>query len=232
MAARHGQFLRRAGRAAWSYVRSAPLTFGWAAILLATTLAQHTMSEGQLAEVLVQRSTNIINLVQHPVESLVASLFWIDGTYWFPYLVCFALFHAQVERWLGWWRWLVIGLTGHVVATLVSQAVLLAAVHQGIAPPIMLGVRDVGVSYFQAAMIGVLAHHFVPRWRWVYGAVTLAAYALPLVVQPGLTTLGHLVALLVGLAFLPLTRASTAAPWDPRLAWRRVRQWWGDRRRA
>lgn len=231
VAARHGQFLRRAGRAAWSYVCSAPLTFGWAAILLAITLAQHAMPEGQLAEVLVQRSTNVINLVQHPVRSLVVSLFWIDGTFWFPYLMSFALFHAQVERWLGWWRWLVIGLTGHVVATLVSQAVLLAAVHRGIAPPIMLGVRDVGVSYFQAAMIGVLAHHFVPCWRWAYGGVALAAYALPLVLRPGLTTLGHLVALLVGLALFPLTRASAAAPWDPPLAWRRVRGWWGGRTR-
>ena len=227
VAARHGQFLRRVGRAAWSYVRSAPLTFGWAAILLATTLAQHAMPEGQLAEVLVQRSTNVINLVQHPVRSLVASLFWIDGSFWFPYLVSFALFHAQVERWLGWRRWLLIGLTVHVVATLVSQAVLLAAVHRGIAPPIMLGVRDVGVSYFQAAMIGVLAHHFVPRWRWVYGGVALAVFVLPLVLRPGLTTLGHLVALLVGLALFPLTRASAAAPWDPPLAWRRVRQRWG-----
>lgn len=94
VAGRQSQPRRRAGAAVWHFVCSAPLTFGWATILLATTLAQHTMSEGQLAEVLVQRSTNIINLVQHPVESLVASLFWIDGTYWFPYLVCFALFHA------------------------------------------------------------------------------------------------------------------------------------------
>lgn len=222
-AARQPRFLRHAGTAVWRYVCSAPLTFAWAAVLLVTTLAQHAMSEGQLAEVLVQRSTNVINLVQHPLQSLVVSLFWIDGTFWFPYLVSYALFHAQVERWLGWWRWLVIGLSGHVVATLVSQGVLLVAVQRGIAPPIMLGVRDVGVSYFQAAMIGVLAHHFVPRWRRAYAGVALVAYVLPLVVQPGMTTLGHLVALLVGVAFLPLTRASSAAPWDPQLAWRRAR---------
>ena len=32
---------------------------------------------------------------------LFQSLLWIDGKYWWPYLLVFTLFLAPAERWLG-----------------------------------------------------------------------------------------------------------------------------------
>lgn len=225
-----GGALRRGLHLVGRYVRRSPLTYGWLGILFATTLAQRAMTESELDRVLWQRSTNILNLTEHPVRVLVGSLFWIDGSSLLPYVVTFTVFLAPAERWLGGRRWLAVGLTSHVVATLVSQGVLLYVISRGLAPSTLAGVRDVGVSYFQAGVTGVLGHHLAGRWRWAYLAGVLVVYVVPLVADPGLTTLGHLVAAAVGMASVPVARAAGGTPWDPVRGWDAAVRWWRSRR--
>src|ERR1700722_18637260 len=73
--------------AAWRFVSSAPLTYGWLIVLLATTIIQHLVARREMHSLLVHDFTNIRHLATDPLEVLFSSLLWIDGRYWTPYLV-------------------------------------------------------------------------------------------------------------------------------------------------
>jgi hypothetical protein len=68
-------------------VRSAPLTYAWLVVLLATTLVQHSLSDRLLRTLLQSTSTNLHHLASDPVRVLFNSLLWIDGKYWWPYVL-------------------------------------------------------------------------------------------------------------------------------------------------
>jgi hypothetical protein len=108
--------------AAWRFVRTAPLTYLWLAVLLGTTIRQ-LQAGRHLHRLLVHASTNIHDLATDPLHVLFESLLWIDGRSWTPYLVLFTLFLAPAEHWLGQMRWLTVGLTAHVGATYTSARV-------------------------------------------------------------------------------------------------------------
>ncbi len=116
--------MKRLLREVRRYVRSAPLTYAWLVVLLATTVVQHSLSDRLLRSLLQSTSTNLHHLASDPVRVLINSLLWIDGRYWWPYLVIFTVFLAPAERWLGHLRWLVVGLVCHVCATYLSEGFL------------------------------------------------------------------------------------------------------------
>ncbi|WP_341258108.1 rhomboid-like protein [Gordonia malaquae] len=193
-------------RAVVGWIRSAPATYLWLAVLLATTIVQHIVSPGALDDILGRRSTNLENLSEHPLRPMITSLFWLDGAYWLPYVVGFTVFLAVAERWLGTARFVVVGLAGHVLATLASQGLLDLAIGHGRADPTLRDAIDVGVSYFMAAVIAVLAYRLPPPWRWVYAAIALATVIAPFAVgTPDFTDAGHLIAMLIGFAMYPIT---------------------------
>lgn len=211
--------MRRRVHAVWAYLRRSPLTFIWLAVLLATTTIQHAVSPQLLDAILVHRSTNIDQLTTHPLRVIFLSLFWLDGggtaAYWFPYAISYVIFHAPAERWLGSFRWLAIGLSGHVLATLISEGALAWAIRDGLANESMRDTQDVGVSYFLATIIAVLTYHIVRPWRWVYLAGVLASYAVPLLSAPTFTALGHFSSVLIGLACYPIVRGKMSDQWNP-----------------
>jgi hypothetical protein len=98
-------------------VKTAPLTYSWLVVLLLTTILQRSIPAHRLHALLQKESTNLHHLASDPIRVLIESLLWIDGKYWWPYLVVFTLFLAPAERWLGHLRWLVAGLVSHVGAT-------------------------------------------------------------------------------------------------------------------
>ncbi|MFF1686938.1 MULTISPECIES: rhomboid-like protein [unclassified Streptomyces] len=208
------QSMRRFPHAVWSYVRHAPGTYLWLAALFLTTVAMHHMDPHFEHEFLRQRSTNLQELSTNPVRVFVASLFWIDGSSWWPYAVLYTVFHAQAERWLDTWRWLVVVAAAHVLATVISQGFLLWAIREGHAPPSSVNSLDVGVSYALAGVVGVLTYRLVPPLRYVYLAVALVVYGGPLVTGRTFTDLGHFVSVLIGLACHPLVH-DRGAPWNP-----------------
>ncbi|MFG2941769.1 rhomboid-like protein [Streptomyces sp. NPDC048282] len=206
---------RGLGGKAWAYVRSAPGTYIWLAILFVTTVALHHMSPEFEQQFLRQRSTNLRELSDNPVRVLVASAMWIEGGHWVPYAFLYTVFHAPAERWLGTVRWLAVCVTAHVLATLISEGALLKGIHDGIAPHSAVNTLDIGVSYALAGVIGVLAYRITTPWRYAYIVVVLLVYGLPLTESPTFTDLGHFVAALIGLACCPLARGRGKA-WNPK----------------
>lgn len=197
-----------------SVVRGAPLTVGWLGVLFVTTVLQRSMSSSELHHVLGDRSTNLANLSSEPLRVLFTSLFWIDGAFWLPYLLLFCIFHIPAERWLGSLRWLAVGLSAHVLATYISEGALWLAIRDGVAKDSMVNTLDVGVSYFLAGIMGVLAYHIARPWRWLYLAGVLGAYGIPLLADVTFTEIGHFASILIGLLACPIVRGC-AQPWDP-----------------
>ncbi|MCB5163256.1 hypothetical protein LG634_00095 [Streptomyces bambusae] len=189
-----------------SWVRSSPGTHVWLLVIALTSVVV-ALSPDHLDHVLLHRnSSNIHELVNHPVRALVASAFWIENPASLAlYAVLFELFHAPVERWLGTVRWLAIVGSAHVVATLISQNVVLMAIRDHRAPRSMAHVVDIGVSYGLAAAVGVLTYRLPGPWRWLYLAGAVAFFGVPLLTGGTFTDLGHAIALAIGLLAWPLT---------------------------
>ncbi|MEU4845398.1 rhomboid-like protein [Streptomyces gilvosporeus] len=200
---------------AWvrAWVRSAPGTHIWLLIIGITSLVVASASEG-LGEFLLHRtSSNIHELNEHPVPALLMSGFWIErpGSY-LLYVVMFELLHANVERWLGTWRWLLIVGVAHCAATLASQELVLLAIEGHRLPRSMTHVVDIGVSYGLAAAAGVLTYRL--RSPWCYGWLlgVLLFFGVPLLTGATFTDFGHAISLVLGLVAWPLTPAGRAAP--------------------
>ncbi|MFB0628035.1 rhomboid-like protein [Streptomyces sp. AB3(2024)] len=189
-----------------SWIRASPGTHIWLLIIAVTSVVV-VIAPDRVEHVLLHRnSSNIHELVKHPIRALISSAFWIeDPASLALYAVLFELFHATVERWLGTLRWLVIVATAHVVATLVSQKFLLMAIQDNRAPHSMTHVVDIGVSYGIAASVGVLTYRLPGPWRWLYLAGAVAFFGLPLLTGGTFTDLGHAISLAVGLLAWPLT---------------------------
>jgi hypothetical protein len=206
---------RGLGDRAWAYVRSAPGTHVWLAILFVTTVALHHMSPQFEQDFLRQRSTNIHELSNDPTRVLVQSAMWIDSGHWLPYAVLYTVFHAQAERWLGTLRWLMVCVAAHVLATLISEGALLMAVRDGMVPYSAVNTLDIGVSYALAGVVAVLTYRIAAPWRYPYLAVVLVVYGGPLASAPTFTDFGHFLSVLIGLACYPLVRGRGKA-WDPK----------------
>lgn len=190
----------------WRYVRSAPGTYVWLAILFVTTVALHRMSPEFEEEFLRQRSTNIHELSSNPVRVLISSAMWIDGGYWLPYALLYSVFHAQAERWLGTVRWLAVCVAAHVLATLISEGALLWGIRHGMAPQSAVNTLDIGVSYALAGVVAVLVYRVPRPWRYPYALAVLVVYGVPLVTGRTFTDLGHFTSVLIGFACYPLAR--------------------------
>ncbi|MEU6848170.1 rhomboid-like protein [Streptomyces sp. NPDC046716] len=215
-------FPRRARHAVADWLRGAPGTYVWLAILLVTTIVVRQMAPDTLDAFLGARSTNIHALSTHPFRVLVQSALWIDGGGWLSYAVLYTLFHAPAERWLGTGRWLLVLGTAHIGATYISEGSLLWAIRHGHAPVSMVNTLDVGVSYALAGVVAVLTYRFARPWRYAYAAGVLVVYGAPLVTGRTFTDLGHFASVLIGLACFPLTRDRPGPALDPSAALRRA----------
>ncbi|BDM73384.1 hypothetical protein HEK616_68710 [Streptomyces nigrescens] len=195
-----------------NWVRSSPGTHIWLLIIGVTSLVIASASEG-LGQFLIHRtSSNIHELNEHPLPSLLISGFWIENPGSFLlYVVMFELVHANVERWTGSWRWLLIVGGAHVAATLASQELVLLAIEGHQLPRSMTHVVDIGVSYGLAAAAGVLTYRLRSPWRYGYLVGVLAFFAIPLTTGATFTDFGHAIALTMGFAAWPLTPAAEVA---------------------
>ncbi|BBY38944.1 hypothetical protein MMAN_30780 [Mycobacterium mantenii] len=195
--------------AVWHYVTSAPLTYGWLLVLMTTTIIQRHLTGRELHSVLLHRSTNIHELGRDPLDVLFASLLWIDGKNFEPYLLLFTLFLAPVEHWLGQLRWLTVGLSSHILATYISEGILYFAIEEHNAAQRLVHSRDIGVSYFLVGVMAVLTFHIARPWRWGYLGVLFIIFGFPLITmgsELNFTAIGHFTSILIGLCFYPMTR--------------------------
>jgi hypothetical protein len=201
-------------RAAWEYVRRAPGTYVWLAILLVTSVATHFMTPDVLAHFLGNRSTNLHHLAEDPIRVLVSSAFFLAGGGWVTYFVIYNIFHVPAERWLGTLRWLCVVVIAHVGATYFSEGTLYWAIRHGHAPESAVNTLDIGVSYGLAGVVAILTYRIAAPWRYLCIAGVLVFFAVPLFVDLNFTAIGHFAAVLIGLACYPLTR-SRRGTWSP-----------------
>ncbi|WP_460037566.1 rhomboid-like protein [Streptomyces cavourensis] len=201
---------RRRSRRALSAVRrwivTAPGTYIWLTVLFVTTVLlhrttpafEHGASDGSSG-----------GPSWDPVRPLISGVLWIDGGHWLPYAVLFTVFHATAEHWLGTLRWLAVAVLAHVLAVLLGEGVLGWAVRYGDASPSAGNTAEFGVSYALAGVVAVLTYRVPHPWRYVYAFAVLVFYGVPLAADGRtVTDLGHVTAVLTGLACYRLTRGA------------------------
>ncbi|WP_405583999.1 rhomboid-like protein [Streptomyces sp. NBC_01190] len=188
------------------WVRSAPGTHIWLAVLALTSCLAAGLSPHLRSYLLHSVSTNLVELRRHPVRVLISSGLWIEtpvGLAW--YAMLFEVVHATAERWLGTARWLLVVAMAHVGATLVSQRAVLFGIRDDRLPRSLAHTLDIGVSYGLAGVVGVLAYRVPRPWRWGYLAAVLGYPADQLVRHRTFTDLGHLTAVVIGLCCYAVT---------------------------
>lgn len=206
-----------ARRSVAAWIRSSPGTHIWLLVLAITTGIVAVVSPHARSYLLHHVSTNLVELRHHPLRVLFASALWIETPSGFAlYAVLYELVHAPAERWLGTWRWLVVAATAHIGATLVSQKAVLFGIHDERLPRSLAHTVDIGVSYGLAGVIGVLAYRVPRPWRWGYIAGVLAFFTHRVATDGTFTDLGHLTAVLIGLACYPITPRNPRNPRNPR----------------
>lgn len=192
--------LHRLTSDAGAWVRHAPGTYLWLLVLLGTTWWIRRLDPARRARVLAANSTSLERLRRAPLLVLVTSGLFVAEGGWLFYAVLFTVFQAPVEHRLGTWRWLAVAAIAHVGATLLSQGYVGWAVRGGRLPRSTLTADDYGVSYALAGAIGVVTYQIDTPWRYVYLVVVLGYYTVDLVRTRDFTAIGHMCALLLGLA--------------------------------
>lgn len=188
-------------------MQAAPATFIYLAILSVTTWVL-VGTDSKLARALLQdQSTNLHHLTQDPVRVLTRSAFWLNSYALLFWAVLFLLVLAPAEHWLGTARWLVVFVSGHVGATLLTAAGIWLAIHSGLASHRLENAVDVGVSYGFAAVAAVFTFRLERWWNVLWAGALIATAALGVVVDGSFTAYGHAAAILIGFALYPITRA-------------------------
>ncbi len=195
-------------------VTSAPLASTYALVLLVTTLVLRNVSATTAEQLLNASSTDVAHLSRDPVTVLILSALWLPGEPWLDGALVLLLVAAPLERRIGSARTGLVFLSGHVLATLLTELPIAAGIAVGWLTPDD-GLRiDVGASYGLMAVLVAFIGGLTP----VRGLLTLAV-AGPLVVgiptELDLTTYGHLLAAVTGACWWPTLHH--------RISWRTVR---------
>ncbi|WP_258021782.1 rhomboid-like protein, partial [Streptomyces anatolicus] len=186
---------------------STPFTFGYAVVLVATSLLSQYADPDLVSALLRGSSTDVAHLTHNPVLVLLASALWIAGGITSPYAIGFLLVLTALERRIGGLRTAGVFLLGHVVATLATEVPVGLSVLAGHLPGSSLHRLDYGISFGVAASVGALAGLLTPWPRWAvlagFGGMLiddLIAFTDPM------TNWGHLLALVIGVSTWPLLR--------------------------
>lgn len=197
--------------AAW--VRSAPATYGYLAILVVTSWVLASAS-GRLGDrLLLEQSTNLHQLARDPVRVLISSAFWLSGSggllVWAALLT---LVLAPVERRLGSWRLGLVFAIGHTGATLLTAAGLWTVLRFDAIERSVVNARDVGASYGLLAVAAALTYCLAPRLRLGYAALLLGSAGAFAAISHTFTDFGHLLSVLLGFACYRLARGPSRRP--------------------
>ncbi len=188
-----------------SVPRSVPVTLTLIALLALTSYwIAHASDPDQLLE---SASTNVHNLTRMPVRSFVLSAFVLSGGSWLLAALELILSAGVLERVSGSLTMLKVFASGHIIATVLTEGALALGVAFGLLPHQDLRIIDVGISYGGYACAAA-ALVLLPKWWRVTGATLIGSTLLiALVLDPGMTPIGHLISVLVGLAWWRRLRA-------------------------
>ncbi|TPG32158.1 rhomboid-like protein [Mycolicibacterium hodleri] len=198
-------------RAALSAIARVRVTAIYAVALVAVATEIGRLGPDAQDRVIRHASTNLHNLSHGHVGTLLGSAFVVDAgpvAYWLPGLVC--LLGLGELLWRSG-RLLVAFAVGHVGATLLVAVGLTAAVTNGWLPVSVARATDVGISYGATAVLGALTPAIPRRWRPTWVGWWLAVAAAVVFIGTDFTDVGHLAALLLGMAVA--TRFGTPQRW-------------------
>ncbi|WP_107446808.1 MULTISPECIES: rhomboid-like protein [unclassified Streptomyces] len=184
-----------------------PFTFGYALLLVATSLFAEYADPALVSDLLQGSSTDVVHLAQAPLLVLVASALWIAGGMTSAYAIGFLFVLTALERRIGGLRTAAVFFGGHALATLATELPVAFSVAAGRLPESSLHRLDYGISFGVMTSIGALAG-LLPAWlRWpvLVGVGYVAVTDLLAAIDP-MTDWGHLLSLTLGIASWPLLR--------------------------
>lgn len=184
-------------------IGSAPLTFAYTVVLLGTTVALRHTPTATTDRWLNASTTDVAHLGKDPVTVLVRSAIWLPGRLWLPYAVVLLIMVAPLERRIGTARTALVFLSGHVLATLLTELPIAAAIGVGWLTPTAAHRLDVGASYGTLALVAAFAGS-LPRIR----ALVVLGLAVLLVAGTSMATLemstyGHALSMAIGVCWWP-----------------------------
>ncbi|MCU1590535.1 MAG: hypothetical protein JWP11_1791 [Frankiales bacterium] len=182
----------------WRLIRSAPVTTAYVGVVAAIAIGSRVVGDAFADRLARDSSTDLDNLRTVPAVVLPASAFVLDHPSQLAWLPLLALAMGAVERWRGSLAAALTFVAGHVGATLLVAGWLSAGISLGWVHP-SGHVIDVGVSYGEAALWGLLAARVPRRWRGLYLGGQAAGLLAFLAVRHGFTDIGHLAGWTIGL---------------------------------
>lgn len=186
----------------WWDLRQVPVTTTFMVLLLASAAAMRwVVADPEAVE--QWASTNLVNLHNRPALAMLASAFVSsDGI---PYDLAFvALACGLLERRVGGRRMLAVVVTGHVVASLVTEGAVRLSIHAHADTHAAAWQLDTGISYVMYTAIGGALLYVPRRWRPAAVAAVALYVVVPLAIAPDMTAWGHVLSLLIGLLCWPL----------------------------
>lgn len=188
-----------------------PLTTAYAVAVLSTTTAMGDLDDDARDRIVRHASTNLHNLAQGRVGTLLTSAFVVDAPLLIVWLPCLACLLAVVELLWGSGRLAVAFAAGHIGATLLVAAGLVAAVKFTWLPASISRASDVGMSYGAMGVLGALTAAVPTRWRPLWAGGWSGLGILVVALGGDFTDAGHLVAFTLGMAVA--TRFGAPSRW-------------------
>jgi hypothetical protein len=168
LASTPGALVARCARAGIETLAAARATTTWLAIVTATWLVLEPTRGGLERRLLVSASTNLHNLSQRPLNTLITSACFVSTRLgYFEFLAACLLLLAPLERLIGTWRWLLGLAIGHGGATLLVAAGLWLSGHSSASES---RVMDVGVSYGVLFLVTLFTYCWAGRRGLAWGA--------------------------------------------------------------
>lgn len=183
----------------------APFALVLVATLFATTVWTR-IHQSDAAHLFNWVSSNVHNLSVAPLRSMVLSALFLPDQAWLVNAAILLAVIIPLERAVGTRRALLIFAAAHVLATALTEGWEYMAIRAGALPGSAAFQEDVGVSY---GMYGVAAAVCVllPRRLRNLAVIALVAYVgIPLLLEPGMTTSGHVLSVVIGVAWWPYLR--------------------------
>lgn len=182
-----------------AFMRSAPGTYTYLFVLIITTWVLQTSSSNIAEQLLLERSTNLHQLIRDPMRVLFGSAFWVSSTGELLFsLLAFSLIATSVERWIGTARTASVFFISHVGATLLVAFWLWASLNFTVVKTPTTSARDVGSSYGLAALAALLTYRAPSPRRWFYAGAIVVLIGVTLIIDPSFTNWGHLFAFTIG----------------------------------
>lgn len=196
-----------------------PVTVGYVAALVAVAVIYAKAGPEVQARILADTSTNLQNLRHGRIGTLLSSAFVIgdtDSTITnVPLLACLLVL---VELRFGALRVIWTFLAGHIGATLLVAAGLWVGIRMHWLPGSLGDSEDVGISYGAMTLFGSLIV-IVPKGSRIPWAVVWLAIAVKGVVDiRDFTSVGHLLAYLIGTG-IGVLMIARGRPGEYRMSW-------------